>query len=206
MAARLGGKRLQRVDRQHESILTKSLLCAGTTWAGVWLSEDQRPSTCSVPGLKSIRRVGCGGLSGGGLRTCYLAGLDDRIACAVPVGMMTTWRDYLLNKSYVHTWMIYIPHCRDSTTQKSLGCVCRPVLVLNDTEDRLFTLSEMRRADAMLRTIYDSAGGSDHYRCSYYPGPHKFDLAMQAEAFAWFDRWLGTAPAPALKSTPADTR
>ena len=27
-------------------------------------------------------------------------------------------------------------------------------------------------------------------RCSFYPGPHKFDLDMQAEAFDWFDRWL----------------
>ena len=35
---------------QHESILTKSLLCAGTTWAGVWLSEDQRLDVlCSRP-------------------------------------------------------------------------------------------------------------------------------------------------------------
>ena len=23
--------------------------------------------------------------------------------------MMTTWRDYLLNKSANHTWMVYIP-------------------------------------------------------------------------------------------------
>ena len=23
--------------------------------------------------------------------------------------MMTTWRDYLLNKCHTHTWMIYIP-------------------------------------------------------------------------------------------------
>ena len=36
-----------------------------------------------------------GGLSGGGLRTVYLAGTDDRIACACCVGMMTTWLDYL---------------------------------------------------------------------------------------------------------------
>ena len=99
---------------------------------------------CSRPEVDP--RVGCGGLSGGGLRTCYLAGLDDRIACAVPVGMMTTWRDYLLNKSYVHTWMIYIPHLRDLDYPEILGLrVPRPVLLLNDTEDRLFTLSEMRR-------------------------------------------------------------
>ncbi len=184
---------------QHESIVAKSLLCAGTTWAGVWLAEDQRALDvlCARPEVDPAR-VGCGGLSGGGLRTCYLGGLDDRIACAVCAGMMTTWRDYMLNKSYTHTWMIYIPHLpRELDYPEILGLRApRPALVLDDTEDDLFTLPEMRRADAMMRTIYDSAGGSDHYRCSYYPGPHKFDLAMQAEAFGWFNRWLGTVPAP----------
>jgi dienelactone hydrolase len=178
---------------QHESIMAKSLLCAGTTWAGVWLSEDQRALDvlCARPEVDPAR-VGCGGLSGGGLRTCYLGGLDDRIACAVCVGMMTTWRDYLLHKSYTHTWMIYIPHLpRDLDYPEILGLRApRPALVLDDTEDELFTLPEMQRADAMLRAIYDSSGGSEQYQCSYYPGPHKFDLPMQAEAFEWFDRWL----------------
>jgi hypothetical protein len=181
---------------QHESIMAKSLLCAGTTWAGVWLAEDQRALDvlCAQPEVDPAR-VGCGGLSGGGLRTCYLGGLDDRIACAVCVGMMTTWRDYLLNKSYTHTWMIYIPHLpREMDYPEIFGLRApRPALVLDDTEDELFTLPEMRRADDMLRNVYASAGAGERYRCSYYPGPHKFDLPMQAEAFAWFDRWLGAA-------------
>ena len=63
---------------------------------------------------------------------------------------------------------------------------CTPIVTHFTT-----TVPEMERTDAMLRAIYDSAGGSDKYRCSYYPGPHKFDLDMQAEAFAWFDQWLG---------------
>jgi dienelactone hydrolase len=178
---------------EHESVMAKSLLCAGTTWAGVWLAEDRRALDvlCTRPDVDP-GRVGCCGLSGGGLRTCYLAGLDDRIACAACVGMMTTWRDYMLNKSHTHTWMIYIPHLpRNLDYPEILGLHApRPALVLNDTEDALFSLREMRRADAMLRTIYDSMGSSDHYRCSYYPGPHKFDLPMQNEAFAWFDQWL----------------
>jgi hypothetical protein len=137
-------------------------------------------------------RVGCGGLSGGGLRSAYLAGLDDRIACAVVVGMMTTWRDYMLHKSHMHTWMIYIPHlARELDYPEIFGLRApRPALVLNDTEDPLFTLPEMHRADAMLRAVYATMGADDRYRCSYYPGPHKFDPPMQAEAFAWFDRWL----------------
>ncbi len=182
---------------QYESIMAKSLLCAGTTWAGVWLAEDRRALDvlCARPEVDPSR-VGCGGLSGGGLRTCYLAGLDDRIACAVCVGMMTTWRDYLLNKSYTHTWMIYIPHLPHELDYPEIFGLRapRPALVLNDVDDELFTLPEMQRADAMLNAIYAGSGGSDRYRCSYYPGPHKFDQPMQAEAFDWFDRWLGAVP------------
>jgi dienelactone hydrolase len=177
----------------HESILAKSLLCAGTTWAGVWLAEDQRALDvlCARPEVDPAR-VGCGGLSGGGLRTAYLGGLDDRIACAVCAGMMTTWRDFMLHKSWTHTWMIYIPHlARDLDYPEIFGLRApRPALVLDDTEDVLFTLPEMRRADAMLHSVYASMGAADRYRCSYYPGPHKFDPPMQEEAFAWFDRWL----------------
>ena len=62
-------------------------------------------------------------------------GLDDRIRCACCVGMMTTWRDYLLNKCYTHTWMIYIPGLpRDLDYPEILGLrVPLPTLVLNDT-------------------------------------------------------------------------
>lgn len=34
------------------------------------------------------------------------------------------------------------------------------------------------------------AGAGEQYLCRFYPGPHKFDLEMQAAAFDWFDRWL----------------
>jgi dienelactone hydrolase len=177
----------------HEELMSKSLLCAGTTWPGVFTAEDQRALDYlgSRPEVDP-GRLGCAGLSGGGLRTCYLAGLDDRIRCACCVGMMTTWRDYLLNKCYTHTWMIYIPGlASDLDYPEILGLrVPLPTMVLNDTEDQLFTLPEMRRADRILSEVYAKAGASDHYQCSFYPGPHKFDRPMQAEAFAWFDRWL----------------
>lgn len=178
---------------EHESILAKSLFCAGTTWPGAFLVEDQRALDvlCARADVDP-KRVGCGGLSGGGLRTVYLAGIDERVRCAVCVGMMTTWRDYLLHKSVNHTWMIYIPHlAHDLDYAEILGLRAPlPTLVLNDLDDELFTLPEMRRADGMLQQVFDKAGAPDRYRCSYYPGPHKFDLEMQAEAFDWFGRWL----------------
>ena len=65
-------------------------------------------------------------------------------------------------------------------------------------EDAAALLEQYRRkagevgkeADAILAEVYKKAGASDRYKCSFYPGPHKFDSAMQAEAFAWFDKWL----------------
>jgi dienelactone hydrolase len=177
----------------HEAIMAKSLLCAGTTWPGVCLAEDQRALDvlCSREDVDA-ERVGCAGLSGGGLRTVYLGGADPRIGCAVCAGMMTTWRDYLLYKSHTHTWMVYAPLLpRDLDYPEILGLRAPlPALVQNNVHDELFTLPEMQRAAAILEEVYAKAGAAGAYRCTFYPGPHKFDRDMQAEAFDWFDRWL----------------
>jgi dienelactone hydrolase len=182
-----------RFAADHEDLMSKSLFSAGTTWPGVFTAEDQRALDylCSRDDVDPSR-VGCAGLSGGGLRTVYLAGLDDRIRCACCVGMMTTWRDYLLNKCYTHTWMVYIPGIPlDLDYPEILGLrVPRATLVQNDNEDQLFTLGEMHRADSILHDVYAKANALDRYKCTFYPGPHKFDRPMQAEAFDWFERWL----------------
>jgi dienelactone hydrolase len=180
----------------HEHLVAKSLFSAGTTWPGVFTAEDQRALDylCSRPEVDS-KRVGCCGLSVGGLRTAYLTGLDERISCACVVGMMTTWRDYLLNKCFTHTWMIYIPGLAPDLDYPEIAGLAapKPVLVLSCNQDALFTVPEMQRADQMLTEVYAKTGGPDRYRTSFYEGGHKFDLAMQAEAFAWFDKWLGRA-------------
>lgn len=177
----------------HESILAKSLFCAGTTWPGVFLAEDQvaLDVLCARDDVDSSS-VGCAGLSGGGLRTVMLGGVDPRIQCAVCVGMMTTWRDYLLNKAHTHTWMCYVPLLPNELDYPEILGLRAPLptMVLNDIHDNLFTLPEMQRADNILGEVYAKAGAPEHYHCSFYPGSHKFDLQMQAEAFDWFDRWL----------------
>ena len=63
-------------------------------------------------------------------------------------------------------------------------------MVLNDIDDDLFTIGEMRRADDILREVYKKAGAESSYQCNFHPGEHKFDRKMQGEAFGWFDRWL----------------
>lgn len=186
-------KTYNKFAAEHEHLMAKSLFCAGTTWPGVFVSEDQRALDylCSRDDVDASR-VGCAGLSGGGLRTVYLGGLDERIRCACAVGMMSTWRDYLLNKCHTHTWMIYIPNLPlDLDYPEVLGLrVPLPTLVMNNNEDSLFTLPEMHRADQILTEVYAKANASDRYRCQFYDGPHKFDRQMQDDAFRWFDLWL----------------
>ena len=84
---------------------------------------------------------------------------------------MTTWRDYLLNKCYTHTWMVYIPGLPlDLDYPEVLGLrVPLPTLVLNDVEDSLFTLAEMQRADRILAEVYAKAGAADRYRARSTP-------------------------------------
>ncbi|NIJ55902.1 alpha/beta hydrolase family protein [Dyadobacter arcticus] len=178
---------------EHEHVMSKSLFCAGTTWPGVFLSEDQIAlDILSARKDVDSNRIGCGGLSGGGLRTVYLAGLDPRIKCAVCVGFMTTWNDLILNKSFNHTWMTYtplLPQYLDFPEIIGLR-VPLPTLVLNNNQDELYTLAEMKKADNILTEVFKKAKASEKYAAKFYDGPHKFDAKMQADAFEWFDKWL----------------
>jgi len=178
---------------QHEHVMSKSLFCAGTTWPSVFFAEDQKAlDVLSARSDVDVNNIGCAGLSGGGLRTVFMGGLDPRIKCAVCVGFMSTWKDFLLNKSFTHTWMTYVPIVPNELDfPEILGLrVPLPTMVLNDSDDYLYTLPEMKRADGILAEVFKKANAADRYKCSYYPGPHKFDAQMQDEAFAWFDKWL----------------
>jgi dienelactone hydrolase len=186
-------KRYNEWAGQHEHVMAKSLFGSGTTWPGVFFAEDQKALDvlCSRDDV-DVSRIGCGGLSGGGLRTVFMGGLDPRIKAAVCVGFMTTWKDFLLNKSFTHTWMAYVPLLPNELDfPEILGLrVPRPTFVLNDNDDDLYTPAEMREAERILCDVYRKGGGEHHLKLSYYPGPHKFDKKMQADAFAWLDRWL----------------
>jgi dienelactone hydrolase len=182
-----------RWSANHEDVMAKSLFCAGTTWPGVFFAEDRKALDvlCAREDVDATR-IGCGGLSGGGMRTVFLGGLDERIKCAVCVGLMSTWKDFLLHKSYTHTWMTFVPLLPNELDFPEIFALRAPLptMVLNDIEDGLFTLSEMKAADKILAEVFEKAHAPERYKCSFYPGIHKFDSEMQTEAFNWFNKWL----------------
>jgi hypothetical protein len=65
-----------------------------------------------------------------------------------------------------------------------------PLLVQYDLDDDLFTETGMRDAHARLQGHYAGVGQPDRYTGQFYPGPHKFDLEMQAGAFDWLKKQL----------------
>lgn len=177
----------------HEDVMAKSLFSAGTTWPGFFFAEDQKALDvlCDREDVDADR-IGCGGLSGGGMRTVFMGGLDPRIKCAVCVGFMTTWKDFVVNKSFTHTWMTYVPISPNELDfPEILGLrIPLPTLILNDIHDGLYTMPEMEKADEILKEVYVKAKAEKQYKCSFHPGPHKFDKKMQTEAFDWMDQWL----------------
>jgi len=178
---------------RHEDIIAKALLSAGYTWPGVFVAEDRAALDvlCSRTDVDS-RRVGCCGLSLGGLRSNYLAGLEERIRCSATVGFMTTWRDLILNNCYTHTWMLYIPLLsRYMDFPDVLGMRAPlPSLVLATEEDPLFKAEEVKQALNTLEQVYAKAGSPESFSWAIHPGPHQFDRAMQSQAFEWLDHHL----------------
>jgi len=182
--------------RGHESILAQALLVAGTTWAGASLAEDQLALQVLAdrPDVDAAR-LGCGGLSGGGCRTVFLAGLDPRVRCAVCAGFMTTWRGFMLDVHRLRSWMAVTPGLSSELDFPEILALRAPAatMVLNSRGDPLWSMDSMQSAESILADVFAKAGRPDRLRVSYYDGGHRFDVPMQQEAFDWFDRWLAVS-------------
>jgi dienelactone hydrolase len=178
---------------EHEHLIAKTVLAAGSTWPGIFTYEDRRSIDYLLTRPEvDPNRIGCGGLSGGGLRTIFLAGLDSRIKCAVCVGFMSTFREMLRNHIKCHTWMLYVPYLYKFLDMPDLIALRAPapLMVQYNEEDPLYPIEGQRRADLKIAEIYSRMGCPENYSGRFYPGPHKFDAEMQEDAFVWFEKWL----------------
>ncbi len=177
----------------HEHVLAKTLFEAGTTWPGVFSYEDRRSVDYLITRKEvDIKNIGCGGLSGGGLRTIYLGALEPRIKCGICIGMMSTIEEVLKEQTKCHTWMMHLPGLTRYLDLPDLAAlrVPAPLMVQYDIHDALFTIKGQKDADRKLKAIYKKSGYAGNYSGKFYPGPHKFDLRMQEDAFRWFEKWL----------------
>jgi dienelactone hydrolase len=180
--------------RDHEHLVAKYCSLLGTTLAGVVAYEDRAAVSYLMSRSDVIRtRIGCIGLSGGGARAALLQATSDSLAAAVIVGMMTTHAELLDSHLSQHTWMFIPPGLATYADWPDLAASAAPapLLVQYNRDDPLFSVRGMQDAHAQLVSHYTSVGRPDAYTGEFYPGPHKFDLEMQNQAFNWLVARLG---------------
>lgn len=179
---------------QNEQFVARALLTAGLTWPGVMLWDDIRSLDylASRPEVDP-QRMGCVGLSVGGLRSMYLAALDSRIRAAVVCGWMASYPAQLklhLRNSIGFTKLI--PGVTRWLDYPDIAAAAMPssLLVINGRKDGLFDAAGVQASFDKLAACYTKAGIPDRFRGSWYDTPHEFNQEMQQEAWKWLDRWL----------------
>jgi dienelactone hydrolase len=179
---------------QSEQLVGRTIYAAGFTWPGVIFWDDIRTVDYiqSRPDVDP-KRIGCVGLSVGGLRSCHLAALDDRIRAAVVVGWMASFPRQL--KNHIHHTIGHtklVPGLYRDLDYPDVASLAMPtpLLVINGSKDGLFDLDGVRESFSKLQACYAKAGVADHCRTRLYDGPHEFNEAMQAEAWAWLKKWI----------------
>ncbi len=186
-------RRLNRRAAQGESALARSLFWAGVTWQGIAHWDDLRTLDYLLTRPEvDPDRVGCVGISMGGDRAAYLAGLDERVRCAVVVGWMSTLRPMIRRHVWKHSFMHFLPGLtRYLDLPDLVACMApQPLMVQQCRQDALFPPAGMKEAVEKIAATYRLAGAAGQFAGRFYDEPHRFSRHMQEEAFAWLDQTL----------------
>jgi dienelactone hydrolase len=167
---------------------------SGMTWGGI-INYDDRRAVDLLVSLSEVDkdRIGCAGLSGGGFRSTYLAGMEPRIKAAVITGWMTSLPTTTDIPYPVHRDMFDPFGVHASLDHPDIATLAAPdcaIFVQNCGRDRLFTREGMDAAVAKIGKVYSQLDRTDHFVARYYDVPHQFNVEMQEDAFKWLERWL----------------
>jgi dienelactone hydrolase len=178
-----------RRGQQNEQLTARTIYAAGFTWAGVMYWDDIRTVDYLVTRPEvDPARIGCVGLSMGGLRTIHLAALDERIQAAVAVGWMTAFRPQLarhIRNTIGFTKLVPGLYRQLDYPDVAALAAPTPLLVINGAKDALFEPGAVRESFDKLQACYRKAGAADRVRTRLYDTPHEFNQEMQAEAWGF---------------------
>jgi dienelactone hydrolase len=186
-------RKLNARCREKESAVVKSLTYAGVTWPGVMAWDDMRTIDYLVTRPEvDPARIGCCGVSMGGWRSLVLSGLDDRIAAGCVAGFMSTVRPMIRRHVETHSFVHFIPGLHEYLDLPDVVALRapKPLMVLQCKQDGLFPLDGMQDAVRKIAAVYRKGGAPDAFVSKFYDVPHRFNVPMQEDAFAWFDRHL----------------
>lgn len=179
--------------RAKESTIVKTLTYAGLTWPGVTLWDDIRTVDylCTRPEVDA-RRIGCVGVSFGGWRSLFLGALDPRIRACCIAGFLSTVRPMMRAHMDTHSFVHFVPGLHRWMDLPDVAGLRAgtSLMALQCRGDGLFPPEGMQAAVDKLASIYAKAGARELFAARFYDGPHRFDVPMQEDAFAWLERWL----------------
>jgi len=173
-------------------VLNNMALPLGQTVTGMWVWDLMRLIDYAATRADcDIQRLGCAGLSGGGLQTLWLTALDARVRCAVVSGYFYGYKDALLRLSQ-NCSCNYVPGLWQLADMGDLGALIapRPLLVETGRDDELNGergIMNVIEQLAITRRAYALLGVDDHLAHSVFAGAHRWD---GADALPWLARWL----------------
>ncbi len=135
-------------------------------------------------------RLGVSGRSGGGAYSWWIAALDDRIRCAVPVAGITSLRDHVVNGCVEgHCDCMYFVNTFRWDYAKLAALVApRALLISNTDKDPIFPLEGVVDIHRQVRHIYRLYDADNRLGLQITEGPHADTQELHLHAFRWFNR------------------
>lgn len=166
--------------------ISAHLMMLGQSIAGVRVMETMQVVSylMSRPEVHP-QKIGCMGISGGGLIAAFTAALDERIAAAVVSGYANTFEDSILDRG--HCLDNYIPGILlDAEMPELIGLIApRGLLIESGETDQVFPRDGAERAYAQLTRIFEAAGASGSLDADYFSGGHEIS---GTKAYDWLKR------------------
>ncbi|WJH33593.1 alpha/beta hydrolase family protein [Paenibacillus sp. CC-CFT747] len=188
-----GDRRLRQEAKEGAShschSLSTYLLHMGLTMAGHRVYETIRVLDYLLSrGDIDPGRIGCMGISGGGLTAGFAAALDDRIQASVVSGYVNTFQSSIL--SIHHCVDNYVPGLGAIAEMPDLiGMIApRPLLIEAGDRDPIFPVGAVHEAYGQLTRIYRLLGAEDRLALDLFEGDHRINGTV---AYDWLVQQTG---------------
>jgi len=137
-------------------------------------------------------RIGCTGRSGGGAYSWWIAAIDDRIRCAVPVAGITDLRDHVVHdKVEGHCDCMYFVNLYGWDYPRVAELVApRPLMIANTDRDPIFPLGGVVRTHAFVERAYRREQTEASLALLITPGGHDDTQDLQIPTLRWLRKHL----------------
>lgn len=153
---------------------SERLLMFGSCMAGLRVLQAMRTVDYALTRSDvDAARMGCMGISGGGLLSSFHAALDTRMRAAVVSGYCNTFLSSIVDID--HCIDNYVPGILNFCEMPDIFSLIAPraLMISSGTEDRIFPIEAARRAYSQLAEVYDHLKARTMLACDFYEGGHE---------------------------------